>query len=107
MENRRAASNRSPLRVSRELSHRSVSILRRQFPTEGGEAEGEGGEREKDERRGGMIGEKKTADASVRRFNAKVSCHKDLPAAYFPARVRTFSISVERFFVPLSFPRGK
>ena len=100
MENRRAASNRSPLRVSRELSHRSVSILRRQFPTGGGK-------REKDERRGGMIDEKKAADASVRRFNAKVSCHKDLPAAYFPGRVRTFSISVERSFVPLSFPRGK
>lgn len=75
---------------SRELSHRSVSILPRVFVERGGG----GGKREE------KIERKKERP----RFNAKASCRKDPSAAYFPGHVRTFSISVERFFVPPSSP---
>lgn len=76
---------------SRELSHRSVSIL----PSGRVFVERERGWRGR--------GEEKIERKKERRprFNAKASCRKDLSAAYFPGHVRTFSISVERFFVPV------
>ena len=81
---------------SRELSHRSVSILPRVF-VERGKKEGRRG--------GGARGKDRKKKKKERpRFNAKASCRKDLSAAYFPGHVRTFSISVERFFVPFLLP---
>ena len=72
------------------------------------EKEGERERQRETEKEWGEDRQKESSRAAlVRRFNANASCRKDLLAAYFPDRVRTFSISVERFFVPLPFPRRK